>query len=225
MIIREMPENEKPREKMIMYGRESLSNAELLAILVRTGCGGKSAVRLADEILSLDAGGIVYLTECRPDELAGIKGIGMAKACQILAAVELGSRIATSPRTNKTSAGSVGEIVNIFMEKMRYYKKEFFNVLLLNAKNEMISSENVAVGDLSSSIVHPREAFNSAVRKSAASVVFVHNHPSGNPAPSREDINITKRLEEAGKILGIRVLDHIIIGDGTYVSFKEQGLI
>ena len=224
MIIKELPDNEKPREKMLLYGCGTLSNSELLAIILRTGHKGKSAIRLADDILGLSSDGIVHLAECQIGELADIKGIGTAKACQILAAAELGKRISTAPRCDRLNGGSVANIVDIFMEEMRYYKKEFFNVLLLNAKNEILASENVAIGDLSTSIVHPREAFIPAVRKSAASVIFIHNHPSGNPAPSREDINITERLAEAGKILGIRVLDHIIIGDGVYVSFREQGL-
>lgn len=173
----------------------------------------------------MDRRGLVYLAECTASELAGIRGIGSAKACQIMAAVELGQRIATSPRPPAERASGVLEIVDIYMERMRYYKKEFFNALLLNAKNEIISEENISVGDLSSSQVHPREAFNPAIRKSAASVVFVHNHPSGDPTPSREDIGVTMRLMEAGDILGIRVLDHIIIGDGTYVSFKQENIL
>lgn len=225
MKIREMADTEKPREKMMRSGRETLSNAELLAILIRTGTGGRSAVDVAGEVLSIDRKGLVYLAECTPSELAGIRGIGDAKACQIMAAVELGQRIATAPRPHAEKASGVTEIVDIYMERMRYYKKEFFNALLLNAKNEIISEENISVGDLSSSQVHPREAFNPAIRKSAASVVFVHNHPSGDPTPSREDINVTMRLAEAGRILGIRVLDHIIIGDGTYVSFKQENII
>lgn len=225
MKIREMADTEKPREKMMRSGRETLSNAELLAILIRTGTDGKSAVDVAGEVLAMDKRGLVYLAECTASELAGIRGIGNAKACQIMAAVEIGQRIATSPRPPAERASGVMEIVDIYMERMRYYKKEFFNALLLNAKNEIISEENISVGDLSSSQVHPREAFNPAIRKSAASVVFVHNHPSGDPTPSREDIGVTMRLMEAGEILGIRVLDHIIIGDGTYVSFKQENIL
>lgn len=225
MIIREMPQNERPREKMLGLGSQALSNGELLAILLRTGTKEKTAIMLAEELLSMDSEGILYLEECSIEELIKIKGMGISKACQICAAVELGKRIATIPRREKQRVGSTEDVVEIFMEKMRYYKKEFFNVLLINAKGEIISEENIAIGDLSSSIVHPRESFARAVKRSAAAVIFIHNHPSGDPTPSREDINVTERLCEAGEILGIRVLDHIIIGDGRYSSFKAKGLI
>ncbi|MEA4922589.1 MAG: DNA repair protein RadC [Eubacteriaceae bacterium] len=225
MIMRDMPASERPREKMANCGSEALSNGELLAILIRTGTKEKTAVRLADDLLAMDRDGIIYLAECSLEELSAVKGIGPAKACQIKAAVELGRRIATVPRREREKVASTEDVVSIYMEKMRYYKKEFFNTLLLSAKGEIISEENIAIGDLCSSIVHPRESFTSAVKKSAAAVIFIHNHPSGDPAPSSEDVEVTKRLCEAGEILGIRVLDHIIIGDGRYTSFKAKGLI
>ncbi|MGI6722667.1 MAG: RadC family protein [Anaerovoracaceae bacterium] len=225
MIIRDMPSNERPREKMLKHGSEALNNSELLAIIIRTGTKDRTAVRLADEVLSMDSRGLLYVEECSLEELSEIRGIGLAKACQIKAAVEMGKRIATLPRGARPKISSTAEVVDIFMEKMRYYKREFFNVLLVNAKGEIICEENIAVGDLSSSIVHPRESFALAVKKSAAAVIFVHNHPSGDPTPSDEDINVTKRLVKAGEILGIRVLDHVVIGDGRYTSFRAAGLI
>lgn len=225
MIIRELPEYERPREKMRREGSQALSNGELLALLLSSGTRNKTALQLAEEILALDPGGIVYLTECSLEELLSIDGVGQAKACQLLAAVELGRRIATTPRSIRDRVASTKDVANIFMERMRYYKKEFFNVLLINAKGDIIGEETITIGDISSSIVHPRESFSSAIKRGAAAVIFVHNHPSGDPEPSKEDIAVTKRLCRAGEILGIRVLDHVIIGDGKYRSFKESELI
>ncbi|QIB69874.1 JAB domain-containing protein [Aminipila butyrica] len=225
MIIRELPADERPQEKLVIYGTSALSNAELLAVIIRTGTNRKSAVALANEVLTCRENGIHFLTECVPEELAEIQGIGRVKACQIVAAVELGRRIATKPRDLKINVNNPEVIANLFMEKMRYYKKEFFDVVILNTKGDVISVETAAIGDLNSTIVHPREIFCKAVKKSASAVIFVYNHPSGNPKPSREDLEITKRLAKAGEVLGIRVLDHIIIGDGTFFSFKNEDLI
>ncbi|MFV0516466.1 MAG: RadC family protein [Aminipila sp.] len=225
MIIRELPVDERPREKMLLYGTSALSNAELLAILIRTGTAKKSSIGLANEILTHKENGMLFLADCVPEELYEVDGIGKAKACQIVAAVELGKRIATKPKEAKININNPESIANLFMEKMRYYKREFFNVVILNTKGEVISIENAAIGDLNCTIVHPREIFCKAVKKSASAVIFVHNHPSGNTKPSKEDINITERLVKAGEILGIKVLDHIIIGDGTFLSFKSKNLI
>jgi DNA repair protein RadC len=225
MIIKDLPMEERPREKMISYGASLLSNAELLSILIRTGTKNNSSLDLANQVLSIEAEGIGYLGDCTIEEICKINGIGVAKACQIVSAIELGKRMATNPRGKKISVNNPEAIANLFMEEMRYYKKEFFNVLLLNSKGQIISIEKASIGDLNSTIVHPREIFCAPIRRSAAAVVFVHNHPSGNPAPSQEDIDVTNRLVEAGKILGIKVLDHIVIGDGIYVSFKDKQLI
>jgi len=225
MIIRELPEVERPREKLIRYGKEHLTNTELIALLLGTGSKGESAIGLAENLLSMDDDGLLHLANCSVEELSGIKGMGPAKAGKLLAAMELGSRMATTQRPERVRIESTFDVVGIFMEKMRYHKKEYFNVLLLNAKGGILAVETIAVGDLSSSIVHPREAFLAAVKRSAAAVIFIHNHPSGNPKPSPQDIEVTQRLCETGKILGINVLDHIIIGDGTYISMKEKKII
>lgn len=223
--IKELPKDERPREKLMQNGAVCLSNAELLAILIATGTKDSSAVMLANRILSLEKSGISFLVDCTIEELSKIPGIGMAKSAQIVAAIELGKRIATKPKEKRVNIKAPKEVAELFMEEMRYLKKEFFKVLLMNTKNEIISVENTSVGNLNSSIVHPREVFYSAVKKSAASVIFIHNHPSGNSMPSQEDINITARLVEAGKILGINVIDHLIIGDGNFVSLKEKMLM
>lgn len=223
MIIKEMPVSERPREKLLAFGSQSLANRELLAILIGSGTKEKTALEIADELLQMDSRGIGKLRECTAADLSAISGIGKAKASLIIAALELGRRIATHGGCYEKVISSATDVVDTCMERMRYYQKEYFNALLLNTKGMLIGEENVSIGDLSGSIVHPREAFKSAVNKSAAAVIFVHNHPSGDPTPSCEDLDITKRLCEAGRILGIRVFDHIIIGDGSYISLKEKG--
>lgn len=225
MNIRQLPGSEKPREKLLRQGKETLSNIELLAILIGSGTKDRSALELASELISLDKSGIKYLAECRPEELYEIKGVGEAKVCGILAAVELGRRIASASGEDREIIKSSDQIADIFMEKMRYYKKEHFMSVMINAKGQMIEAVEVSIGDLCSSATHPREVFVDAIRRSAGSVVFLHNHPSGDPTPSGTDIETTKRLMEAGSILGIPVLDHIIIGDGSYVSMRAKGLI
>lgn len=223
--IKELPKDERPREKLIQYGVDSLSNSELLAILLRSGTKQMSAIEVSSRLLALDSEGICYLADSTVEELSQVRGVGVAKSCQILAAIELGKRIATRPKQKKINIASPQEVSNLFIEKMRYYKKEFFKVLLLNTKNEIIMIDEVSIGNLNSAIVHPREVFKNAIRKSASSIILVHNHPSGNPKPSSEDVEITKRLIESGRILGIEVLDHLIIGDGDYFSLKQNAMI
>ncbi len=210
---------------MCLYGATALSEQELLAILIGTGSENKTAIDLAGDMVRFHPTGISYLADCAPEELTAFNGIGRAKACQIIAGFELGKRLATKPKDIKYKANSPSLIADLFMEKMRYYKKEHFDTVMLNTKSEIISIENSSIGDLNSSIINPREIFSKAVKISASAVVFVHNHPSGNPVPSNEDIEVTKRLIKAGEILGIKVLDHIIVGDGTFVSLKAENLI
>lgn len=225
MKIRGMRESQRPREKMVLYGSQALTDSELLAILLKTGTRNRSAIEVADIILNHDAEGLRNIADMSLEELQSFEGVGLAKACQIKAAVELGRRIAQSRIIDKGRVTAIGDVLDMFMEEMRYEKKELFKALLLDSKGGILSKETISVGDLSSSIVHPRETFKSAVRRSAASVLFVHNHPSGDPTPSKEDIVVTRRLVEAGDILGITVLDHVVIGDGTYVSLKEKEII
>jgi DNA repair protein RadC len=205
-LIKELPEDERPREKLLRQGVESLSNAELLSILIRTGTKEASALMLANRILSLEKSGISYLARCIPEDLYGIQGIGVAKSCQIIAAIELGKRIATKPKDYRVNIKSPKEVADLFIEEMRYLNKEFFKVLLLNTKNEIIMIEDTSIGNLNSSVVHPREVFCTAVKKSACSIIIIHNHPSGNPMPSQTDIDVTKRLVEAGEIMGIPII-------------------
>lgn len=224
VTIKEMPDLERPRERLVRYGCAALSNCELLAILIGTGSRETSALSLAGRILSMEKEGLAFLTDCLPEELCRIEGIGIAKACQVTAAIELGRRIATCPKQERVRLDSPESVAALFMEELRYKKKECFRVLLLNTKSEIIGMENASVGNLNSSIVHPREIFCYAVKKSAASMIVVHNHPSGNPEPSRNDLEVTARLCESGVLLGIPLEDHIIIGDGVFVSLRARGL-
>lgn len=225
MNIKDLPYDERPREKLLKHGREHLSSAELLAILIGCGTRDRSALAIAFDILSADGRGLISLSQYRPEELTRIRGIGSAAACRILAAVELGRRIASSPGPSGPVISCASDIAGIFMERMRHYRKEHFLSLMISAKGEIIEETTVSIGDLCSSTTHPREVFVDAVRRSAGSVVFIHNHPSGDPEPSESDIITTKRLVKAGELLGIPVLDHIIIGNGSFVSMKARDII
>lgn len=225
MKIKFLPEEERPVEKCLSYGIDSLSNRELLALLINSGTREKSAMELAEDILAKDERGISYLRESSIEELMDINGIGKAKATRILAAVELGKRISMKPIKVGTYIEDDSDVVAIFMEDMRHQKKEIFKALLLNSKGGIISAETISVGELTSTVVHPREVFSMAVKKSAAAIVFIHNHPSGDPEPSREDYLTTARLIECGNLLGIKVADHIVIGDGKYISMRAIGKI
>lgn len=221
--IKDLPEAERPRERLLEAGTSSLSNAELLAILLGSGSRGESALSLAERVLSADRSGLLFLNDCTPEELCGIDGIGPAKAAALIAAAELGRRL-TTPRPRQVSVSSPGEISAIFMPRMRHLKKECFKVLLLNVKNEIISIEDISTGSLMSSDAHPREVFMAPLRRGAANIILIHNHPSGSSKPSQTDVDLTQRLAWAGDIMGIHVLDHIIIGDGEYTSLKQECL-
>lgn len=224
MIIKDLPAGERPREKMIRFGQEALSNAELLALILGTGTRDVSAIRLAEEVLSMDEKGLAFLCECTIEELLELPGLGSAKACKLKAAVEIGRRVATSSR-ERVSLSSPDEAASVFMERMRYFREEHFQVLILDAGGGIISVEEIAIGDVMSINVHPREVFSAAIRKGAAAVIIAHNHPSGEVTPSEDDISTTKRLVQAGEIVGICLLDHIIIGDGKYTSMKKCNLM
>ena len=225
ILINEMSEYERPREKLMTKGAKYLSDSELLAILIRTGSKNLSAIDLANRVINADSEGIRSLQNITVEELSSIKGIGTAKACQIIAALELGKRISRLSKGHRPQITHPGDISNIYMEEMRYLRKEVFKTVLLNTKNEIICDIDVSTGTLNSSIVHPREVFTEPIKRSANSIMLVHNHPSGNPSPSGEDKKITRRLMECADIIGIKILDHIILGDGVYFSFKEHSLI
>lgn len=225
MKIKLLPEEERPLEKAMKHGMSTLSNPELIALLIHTGTREGSAIRLAEEILATCDHGIRGLGRMTPQELMEIKGVGKSKACSVIAAVELGKRTANEKPRQTVTIKSADDAAYYMMEELRYEKKEHFRSIMLDAKGHIIAVENVSTGELSSTVVHPREAFTQAVRRSASAVVFIHNHPSGDPTPSEDDLVTTGRLVKAGRILGIRVLDHIVIGDGVYMSMKAMGIM
>ena len=225
MNIKDLPMEERPMEKLISKGPKVLSNAELLALVIRTGSGSESAIGLAERIMSSLDDGIRSLTTVTPEELTRIAGVGKAKASMLIAVGELSRRITASAIGKGISIDSASSAAGLFMEDLRFEKKEHFRTLLLDAKGKVIYIDEVSVGGLTMAPVHPREVFSSAVKRGACGVILVHNHPSGDPTPSMEDRSLTDRLVEAGKLMGIRVLDHIIIGDGKYYSFAGEGII
>lgn len=222
--IMDLPESERPREKLLMYGAEVLSNAELLAIILRTGSSTENILNLSSRILK-ETGGLNGVLSCSAEELLDLRGIGEAKASQLLALGELLKRFKSFQSGEQFKITQPKDAAEYVMNDMRYLKQEHLKVILLNTKNMVTSVKDVSIGSLNSSIVHPREVFREAIRKSSASIIICHNHPSGDPAPSSEDILLTNRIKECGKLIGIELLDHIIIGDGCYVSLKEKGIL
>ncbi|WP_338656881.1 RadC family protein [Sporosarcina psychrophila] len=221
-MIRDVHIADRPRERLIRQGAESLSNQELIAILLRTGTKQESVLVLANRILS-SFDKIQDLKDATIEELMLVKGVGKAKAVQILAAAEVGKRMYRKHSEGRYTIRSPEDAAAYLMTDMASLNQEHFVVLFLNVKNEVLHKQTIFIGSLNSSIVHPREIFREAVKRSAASIVVAHNHPSGNPSPSPEDIEVTKRLIEAGSIMGIEVLDHVIIGDHQFLSLKEKG--
>ncbi|CAH0346348.1 DNA repair protein RadC [Bacillus sp. CECT 9360] len=224
MLIRDVPKEERPRERFLQEGARSLSTQELLALLLRTGTKDESVIQLANRLISTFEG-LRLLKDASIEEITAIKGIGEAKAIQILASVELGRRVSNLNYNDRYVIRSPQDCANYCMEEMRFLSQEHFVCLYLNTKNQVLHRKTIFIGSLNASIVHPREVFKEAFRRSAASIICLHNHPSGDPTPSREDIEVTKRLAECGKIIGIDLLDHVIIGEQKYVSLKEKGYL
>lgn len=208
---------------MLALGELALSEAELLAIIIGRGTSSLNAIELGTSLFT-SFGGLRGLKEASLEELTAHHGIGLAKGAGIKAAFELGRRTARDI-WSKTPIKSPEDVKNIVLEEMRYYDREHFRVLYLDRKGGLISMEDVSIGGLHSSLVHPREVFKTAIKRSAASIILVHNHPSGDPEPSKEDIEVTCMLIEAGRLMGIEVLDHVIIGENNYTSLKSRGLI
>ncbi len=224
MTVHDLPASERPRERLQRLGAEALSAQEVLAVILGRGIAGESVMVTAQRLLS-EFGGLKGVAEASLEELSKVRGIGLAKAAQLKAAVELGVR--TDGRAGgdeKVSLTTPEEVVAAVGGRLRDKKKEYFLALFLDTRNRLIKTAEISVGSLDSSIVHPREVFKEAVAASAASVIFVHNHPSGDTEPSPDDISLTKRLVGAGEIMGIEVLDHVIIGGREYLSLKREGL-
>ena len=222
--MKELPEDARPRERLLKEGAGALSEIDLLAILLATGSRGATALELASQMMA-QFRSLHLLQDASVEELSGVKGVGPAKAATVKAALELARRLSQFSGPPRPVIKTPDDAAALVMEEMRHFDREHFRALLLNTRNQVIGTDKVSVGTLNSSTVHPRELFRNAIKRSAASVILVHNHPSGDPTPSREDIDITRRLIEAGKIIGIDVLDHIIIGDNKFTSFKAKGLI
>lgn len=227
MKIEDFPLEERPYEKFLKYGEQSLSDLELLTILIRTGTKTKSSMEIATELLVDEEGrvNLLKLYENNLESLMHIKGIGKVKAIQVLTLLEISKRLSKTSYSNKMKWQSPRDVANYFMEDLRHKKMEQFVVIYLDTKCKCLGYEAISKGSLNASIVHPREVYKGAILKSAYSIIALHNHPSGDPTPSREDIQITNKLKSSGEMLGIGLLDHIIIGDGLFISLKEQGYL
>ncbi len=242
--IKDLPENERPRERLHKYGPEILKDSELLAIILKSGFQGTSAIQLGEQILIALEGDLKRMADYKSKQFEKIKGVGEAKAAQIVAAFELGKRLARF-HADRDKITSPSDVADLMMSKMRYLQQEIVCVLCLDTKGgvttkglggnaealdtltwgKRLGEATVFEGTLNASVFHPREIFRFAIEESANSIVLAHNHPSGDPQPSQEDIRATKQLIEAGNQIGIKVLDHIVIGDGIFVSLKEEGFI
>jgi DNA repair protein RadC len=224
--VHDLPRQERPRERLQKLGSGALSAQELLALVLGRGVSGKSVMSIAQELIA-KFGSVKGVSEATIEELVYIKGIGTAKAAQLKASFELGKRQELE-KESPYEAYDITDpqtVVKAIRSSIKDKAKEHFKLVILSTRNKIITITNVSTGTLSASLVHPREVFRDAIRHSASSVVLVHNHPSGDPDPSEEDLRITRRLVDAGKIIGIDVLDHIIIGKDRFTSFKEKGLI
>ena len=226
-----MPADERPQEKLIKFGPDYLSNAELLALIIRTGNSkGDSAIDTATKVLrslrsANDSNGLNSLKNASLSDLMEVDGIGEAKAAMILAAVQLGIRLAVSSNGSKIRVTSPSIAANYVLSEMSVLEQEHFRIMTLNTKKEINFIREISKGTINMTIVHSREVFRAAISDNAHSIILIHNHPTGDPSPSKEDIKLTKNLLEASKIIGIDILDHIIIGDNKYFSFLEEGLL
>jgi DNA repair protein RadC len=222
-MIRDLPPVERPRERLRDYGPQALSNAELLAIILRTGVHKESALTLASRLLSQHKG-IMGLARAGFNELCSEHGLGEAKAAQLKAALELGKRLASTQPEEKATVRSPSDVANLLSTEMSVLEQEHLRVVLLNTRNEVLGIPEVYKGSVNSSVVRVGELLREAVKANCPAVILVHNHPSGDPSPSTEDIAMTRQAVEAGHLLDIEVLDHLILGHGRYVSMKERGL-
>ena len=211
-----------PRERLFRLGPELLADRELIALVLRTGGQEASALELSDSFLS-DCGGFEALAVASHCELRSLSGIGPAKSASLVASVEIGRRLATRPLKRGDRINTAGDVYHHFRQRIRCMRQEYFMVLLLDGRNRVISESQISQGTLTASLVHPREVFRPAVRSAAAAIVLVHNHPSGDAAPSAEDLSVTRRLVEAGDVVGIRVVDHVVVAEHGFYSFQENG--
>jgi len=221
--IKELPEDERPRERLEHYGPAALSTAELLAIILRVGTRDENVIRLAQRLLSA-YGGLAGLAQAPFSELVAMKGIGLAKATQLKAAFELGRRLLVAAPHERPIVKSPADAANLLLLEMAGLEQEHLRAIILNTRNQVLKVHNVYVGSLNTAVVRVGELFREAIRANAAAIIIAHNHPSGDPTPSPEDIHLTRQIVEAGKLLNIDVLDHLVIGQARWVSLKERGL-
>ncbi|SET70022.1 DNA replication and repair protein RadC [Oceanobacillus limi] len=224
IMIKDVPKEDRPRERLLKLGANQLSNQELLAIVLGSGTKNESVMTLANRVL-MHFEGLNLLKDATIEELTAIKGIGSAKGVLILSAIEIGKRMSQYKPNERYVIRSPEDGADYIMEEMRTLNQEHFVVLFLNTKNQIIHQQTIFIGSLNASIVHPREVYREAVKRSAASIIVAHNHPSGDPTPSQEDIHVTRRLVDSGKMIGIELLDHLVIGDRKFVSLKEKGYV
>lgn len=223
ITIHDFPQGERPRERLKFCGPSALSNAELLAILLRVGTPGENVIELGTRVL-VEFGGLGGLARASFSDLTDIKGISTAKAAQLKAAIELGRRLLITSPDARPQITSPLDAANLLMLEMGGLEQEHLRTLLLDTKNRVLSSPTVYIGNVNSSIIRVSEIFREAVRENATALIVAHNHPSGDPTPSPEDVQVTRSMVEAGKLLGIDVLDHLVIGHQRFVSLKERGL-
>jgi DNA repair protein RadC len=224
-LIKELPVDERPREKLLKHGGKSLSNMELLALLIGSGTTGDSVLALASRVLAAMENGIGSLRGMSPEELTDIRGIGTATAARLLAAAELGVRIASMGPLSEPKIGCPDDVARMYRVELAHEKQECLIAVLMNIRGEAMCGELISRGGIRSADADPSDVFRPAVKRGAASVILVHNHPSGDPEPSETDILLTKRLVQVGELIGIRVIDHIIIGKGRHVSLKSRELL
>lgn len=222
-MIRDMVLEDRPRERLKQVGETAMSTAELLAIILRVGTPGESVVRLSERLMS-QFQGLPGLARASIPELMTVKGIGHAKAVEIKAALEIGRRLVASAPLERPCVKSPDDAANLLMAEMMFLEQEHLRIILLDTRNHVLSTPTLYIGSLNSSVVRIAELFRAAIRENAAALIVAHNHPSGDPAPSPEDINVTRQMVQAGKLLNIDVLDHIVIGHQRYVSLKQRGL-
>lgn len=224
VLIRDLPEDQRPRERLAAEGPEVLDDSSLIAILLRTGARRVSAIVLAQQLLE-KFGSLRGIASASIHDLSQVSGLGLAKAAQLQAAFELGKRVSTKPAEPAPQITSPADAAQYVMEKLRYEKKEKFVILLLNARSRLIKISTISVGTLTANLVHPREVFAEAIANGAECIILVHNHPSGEPIPSKEDRDITQRLYQVGELMGVKVADHIIIGEGKFLSMAQERLM
>lgn len=222
--VHDLPKQERPRERLKRLGPEALSAQELLAVIISRGSPNKSVINIAQDLLT-KFGNINAISQATIEQLTEVDGIGPAKATQIKACFELGKRQELEPELKDYHIENPKDVVNYIQKEIKDKAKEHFMLILLDSRNKTIGFSKISIGTLNASLVHPREVFKEAITRNSASVILVHNHPSGDPEPSDDDLKMTKRLKESGNILGIEVIDHIIIGKNSYYSFKEKKLI